>query len=93
MCAFFFLVSTNAQQLNKDQVKIAYIYNFLKHINWPEEEKKSYFVLGVYQDKKFHGLLKKSFKNKTPYYSKGFALIYDENSLKKDGLRKKLDNK
>ncbi len=31
-------------------------------------------------------------KNKTPYYSKGFALIYDENSLKKNGLGKKLDN-
>jgi len=64
LCAFFFLVSTNAQQLNKEQIKVAYIYNFLKHINWPEEEKKPYFVLGVYQDKKIHDLLNKSFKNK-----------------------------
>ena len=64
LCTFFFLISTNAQQLNKEQIKVAYIYNFLKHINWPEEEKKSHFVLGVYQDKKFHNLLKNSFKNK-----------------------------
>lgn len=64
LCAFFFLLSTNAQQLNKEQIKVAYIYNFLKHINWPEEEKKSHFVLGVYQDKKIYDLLKKSFKNK-----------------------------
>jgi signal transduction histidine kinase len=54
----------HAQQLNKNQIKVAYIYNFLKHINWPEEEKKIHFVLGVYQDKKFHELLKNSFKGK-----------------------------
>jgi len=64
LCTFFFLISTNAQQLNKEQIKVAYIYNFLKHINWPAEEKKSHFVLGVYQDKKFYNLLKNSFKNK-----------------------------
>ena len=64
LCTFFFLISANAQQLNKEQIKVAYIYNFLKHINWPEEEKKSHFVLGIYQDKKFYDLLKNSFKNK-----------------------------
>jgi len=64
LCTFFYLISANSQQLNKEQIKVAYIYNFLKHINWPEEEKKSHFVLGVYQDKKFYYLLKNSFKNK-----------------------------
>jgi len=64
LCTFFFLISANAQQLNKEQIKVAYIYNFLKHVNWPEEESKSHFVLGVFQDKKFHDLLKSSFKNK-----------------------------
>jgi len=64
LCTFLLLASANAQQLNKEQIKVAYIYNFLKHINWPEEARKSHFVLGVYQDKKFHNLLKKSFKNK-----------------------------
>ena len=62
--AIFFLASANAQQLNKEQIKVAYIYNFLKHINWPEEEKKTRFVISVYQDKKFHTLLKKSFQNR-----------------------------
>jgi signal transduction histidine kinase len=64
LCALFFLVSTNAQQLNKEQIKVAYIFNFLKHVNWPKEEEKTHFVLGVYQDKKFHDLLKESFRNK-----------------------------
>ncbi len=64
LCAFFFGINTAAQQLNKEQIKVAYIYNFLKHINWPEEETKTQFVLGVYHDKKFHNLLKKSFQNK-----------------------------
>jgi len=64
LLGIFFLTSTNAQQLNKDQIKVAYIYNFLKHIHWPEEEKKGQFVLGVYQDKRFYSLLKKSFSNK-----------------------------
>jgi len=74
LCAFFFLISTNAQQLNKEQIKVAYIYNFLKHINWPEEEKKANFVLGVYQDKKIHDLLKKSFKNKR-VKNKGISVV------------------
>ena len=64
LCTFFILISASAQQLNKEQIKVAYIYNFLKHINWPDESKKSQFVLGVYQDKEFHDLLKNSFKNK-----------------------------
>lgn len=64
LCAFFFLLSANAQQLNKEQIKVAYIYNFLKHINWPNEEKKPHFILGVYQDKNFFNLLKNSFENK-----------------------------
>jgi len=62
--ALFLLKSASAQQLSKDQIKVAYIYNFLKQVNWPEENKKPLFVLGVYQDKKFHALLKQAFKNK-----------------------------
>ncbi|MBL4941552.1 MAG: DUF4154 domain-containing protein [Colwellia sp.] len=64
LCTFFSQISANAQQLNKEQIKIAYIYNFLKHINWPNEDKKHQFVLGVYQDQQFYTLLKKSFKQK-----------------------------
>ena len=64
LCSFLFLVSANAQQLSKEQIKTAYIYNFLKHINWPEENKKPQFVIGVYQDRTFHTLLKRSLLNK-----------------------------
>lgn len=64
LCTFFLLISASAQQLNKEQIKVAYIYNFLKHINWPEEEKKPQFVIGIYQDREFYTLLQKAFKNK-----------------------------
>ena len=64
LSTLFFVISTYAQQLNKEQIKVAYIYNFIKHINWPEEAKKPHFKLGVYQDKAFYNLLKKSFKDK-----------------------------
>lgn len=60
----FLMANVSAQQLSKEQIKIAYIYNFLNHITWPDEEKKEHFVLAVYQDKTFHGLLTKAFLNK-----------------------------
>jgi len=62
----FLLVANvpSAQQLNKAQIKAAYLYNFLKHIHWPKEEEKQQFTLAVYQDNQFYLLLKKSFRNK-----------------------------
>ena len=27
----------NAKEINSDQVKVAYVYNFLKHTTWPNE--------------------------------------------------------
>ena len=64
LCTFLLQISAHAQQLNKDQIKAAYINNFFKHINWPDEVEKSQFILGIYQDKKFYDLLKSSFRNK-----------------------------
>ena len=29
----------NAKEINSDQVKVAYVYNFLKHTTWPNESK------------------------------------------------------
>jgi len=60
----FLMTNVSAQQLSKEQIKIAYIYNFLKHITWPEEDKKQQFVLAVYQDKAFQNSLAKAFQNK-----------------------------
>ena len=33
----FIIVSSWAKEVNVDQVKVAYVYNFLKHTNWPNE--------------------------------------------------------
>ena len=60
----FLMTNVSAQQLSKEQIKIAYIYNFLKHITWPEEDKKQQFILAVYQDNAFHSSLAKAFQNK-----------------------------
>lgn len=64
ICNFIVLINAHAQELNKEQVKVAYIYNFLKHINWPNEDNKENFTIAVYQDISFYNLLKRSLKNK-----------------------------
>ncbi|MGL1956678.1 MAG: YfiR/HmsC family protein [Colwellia sp.] len=52
------------QKLDREQVKIAYIYNFIKHINWPDEGNKKYFVVAVYNDNKLFHLVEKTLANK-----------------------------
>lgn len=59
-----FSKTTFTQQLSKEQIKVAYLYNFLKHITWPEEDSKKQFIIAVYQDSKFSSLLIRSFNNK-----------------------------
>ncbi|MCW8832075.1 MAG: YfiR/HmsC family protein [Colwellia sp.] len=56
--------TTFSQQLSKEQVKVAYLYNFLKHITWPDEHNKKQFVIAVYRDADFYALLVRSFNNK-----------------------------
>lgn len=53
-----------SQQLNPEKIKTIYLYNFLKHITWPEESNKKQFVIAVYRDKKFNSLLNGFFNNK-----------------------------
>jgi signal transduction histidine kinase len=79
---FFFLTSVNSQQLSKEQIKVAYIYNFLKHINWPEENNKSHFVLGIYQDESFSNNLQSSLKNKTVKNKRITTLLVNDISPK-----------
>ncbi|WP_284244302.1 YfiR/HmsC family protein [Thalassotalea insulae] len=45
---------TFAQQLSSEQIKAAYLYNFLKHVKWPQEQSKQQFVLAIYQDDDFY---------------------------------------
>jgi signal transduction histidine kinase len=64
---FFTLMSASSvfsAQVNKDQLKVAYLYNFLKHITWPEEDNKKQFVIVVYQDKQFNTLLVNALSSK-----------------------------
>ncbi len=41
--------SSIAQSLSKDQITASYLYNFIKNIRWPEQEKLKQIKLGVYQ--------------------------------------------
>ena len=52
--------SSYAQQLTSDQIKAAYLNNFIKHVNWPNEENKSGYIVGVYGDEAFAQLLNRS---------------------------------
>lgn len=62
------LQSTNAavqqRDLNREQVKVAYIFNFVKHISWPEEVQKKEYVLAVYNDNDFFKQLKRTLMNR-----------------------------
>lgn len=52
-----------ADQLTADQVKVLYIYNFVKHIKWPNEKDKKSYKIAVYQDKVFYQKLNKALAN------------------------------
>lgn len=50
---FLFIVFSNlivAQNITQQKVKGAYIFNFTKYIEWPEQQKLTEFVIGVYGD-------------------------------------------
>lgn len=49
---FGFFSPVYAQQLDSDQVKIAYIFNFSKHISWPADSSDQ-FIIAVYDDPQF----------------------------------------
>ena len=49
---FGFFSPVYAQQLDSDQVKIAYIFNFSKHISWPADSSNQ-FIIAVYDDPQF----------------------------------------
>jgi len=73
MLLCFFLCSSIpsfAQQSGSEQIKAAYIYKFIKHVNWQNEKEKTQFIIGVYGDDAFANQLNKLFskrliKNKT----------------------------
>lgn len=46
-----------AQKVEESQVKAAFVYNFMKHTSWPNEESKQKFTIAVYNDSDFHEIL------------------------------------
>jgi len=52
--------SSYAQQLTSEQLKTAYLNNFIKHVNWPNEENKPEYIVGVYGDEAFAQLLNRT---------------------------------
>ena len=65
--AFLFIVSGSqavAAELEGEKVKAVYLYNFLKHIKWPNEHQKAYFVVGVYNDENFYKTLQQAFTSR-----------------------------
>lgn len=70
-CFFIYIpFDSLAQQMNSEQIKSAYLFNFIKHVRWQNEAAKTQFVIGVYGDDIFANKLKKSLsqrvvKNKT----------------------------
>lgn len=65
LCIGFSLSAiSSAQQLDSDQVKIAYLYNFLKHVRWPDQNQKSSLVVAIYDDVDFLEMVKNSIKNR-----------------------------
>ncbi|WDE11761.1 YfiR/HmsC family protein [Thalassomonas haliotis] len=66
--------SVRAQDLDSDQVKAAYLFNFIKHITWPDEDKKNAYVIAVYDDAKFYRVLKNSLSHRK-VKGKGISVI------------------
>ena len=61
---FFVPLTILAAEFNDQQVKAALIYNFIKHVTWPNESKKISFTVGVYKDSEFSLLLANAVKNR-----------------------------
>lgn len=55
----YFVANASAQQLDREQIKSAYLYNFIKHVQWPNEHDKKEITLAVYQDARFYQSISK----------------------------------
>ncbi|MCJ8319435.1 MAG: YfiR/HmsC family protein [Colwellia sp.] len=53
-----FCTYISAEELNREQVKAAFIFKFIKHTQWPDEKNKQQFTLAVYDNKIFFNTLK-----------------------------------
>ncbi|OKY27035.1 MULTISPECIES: YfiR/HmsC family protein [Thalassotalea] len=63
-CQLLIVCTLHAQQLSSDKIKTAYLYNFIKHVAWPSEDKKNAFTIAVYQDTDFYHKVQKELARK-----------------------------
>ncbi|MBU0925174.1 DUF4154 domain-containing protein [bacterium] len=76
---FFIVTTLYSNETNEDQVKVAYVYNFLKNISWKNEDKiKKYRLLVASENKTLKNMFlmlgsRKQLKNKNLE-----ILIYDD---------------
>jgi signal transduction histidine kinase len=60
----FFTFHSFAQTLAKEQVKAIYLYNFIKHIQWPNENKKPFYLIATYNNPEFFTELNRTLARK-----------------------------
>jgi len=53
-----------SQEINSEQLKVIFLYNFINHLGWPNEQSKASFTIAVLNDKDFYQRLKESIHNK-----------------------------
>jgi len=63
-----------SQEVNIDEIKTLYLYNFVKHLEWPNEQNKETFTIVVLNDNNFYQTLKKSL-NKRKVKGKQISVI------------------
>ncbi|WP_448549508.1 YfiR/HmsC family protein [Thalassotalea fusca] len=64
MALYCFSMVISAQQLSEDQIKAAYLYNFIKHVVWPDEAQKDEFTIAIYRDLRLYRLMVPTFSNR-----------------------------
>jgi signal transduction histidine kinase len=57
LCLISHTSAVFAQKVDESRVKAAFVYNFMKHTSWPNEQAKQRFTIAVYKDNDFHEIL------------------------------------
>ena len=58
------VASANEKQFDAKHIKAAYLLNFIKNIQWPNEATKETYNLAIYKDIQFHQFLSKALSQK-----------------------------
>lgn len=67
----------HAQQLDSAQIKSAYLVNFIRHVQWPNESSKSEFVVAIYKNQFLYEQISTTLGNRL-VKNKPISVIYVE---------------